>query len=175
MDGRNGWELLWSRSLDVRGTTIGYDRLRRPDGERTGYGWIGDRGSVAVVARRGSEVVLIEQYRPRLGETVLCCPVGGVEAGESFTEAGRRELSEETGFAAGRVELLGEHYPVAWLRKRRGAVFATDLTAGDQRLEPGEFADVRTVPVEAALDVARQRATAWTLLPLLLARDAGHL
>lgn len=176
-DGRDGWERLWSRSLAVGGTTVGYDRLRRPDGERTGYGWIGDRGSAAVVARDGDRVVLIEEYRPRLGETVLSCPVGSVEAGESFREAGRRELREETGFAAGRVEVLAEHYPVAWLRKPRGVVFADDLSAGEQHLDDDEFVDVRTVPVEEAVETARgcEPATGWTLLPLLLARETGHL
>lgn len=172
-----GWERLWSRSLAVGGTTVGYDRLRRPDGERTGYGWIGDRGSAAVVARNDDRVILIEEFRPRLGETVLSCPVGSVEAGESFREAGRRELREETGFAADRVEVLAEHYPVAWLRKPRGVVFAGDLSPGEQRLEDDEFADVRTVPADEALALARERdpATGWTLLPLLLARAAGHL
>lgn len=173
---RAGWRREWSRSGGARGVRAGYDRLTRPDGERTGYGWIEDRPAVAVVARFEGRVVFIEQYRPRLRETVVGCPMGRVEAGESIEAAGRRELREETGFTAGRVESLGEHYPVAWLRKARGVVFADDLEAGPQELEDHEFVDVHLVPVEAALDRARDGvATGWTLLPLLLAREAGLL
>ncbi|MFC5971963.1 NUDIX hydrolase [Halomarina salina] len=170
------WTVQWSRSVGTDATTVGYDRLTRPDGETTGRGWVDRRPSVAVVARYEGQVVFVEEYRPRLRETVLTCPMGGVEGDESLVEAGRRELGEETGFTAGNVELLSEHYPVAWLRSTRGVVFADDLAPGEQRTDDDEFVDVRLVPVEDALDRAREGSqTAWTLLPLLLAREKGLL
>jgi ADP-ribose pyrophosphatase len=174
----DGWRVEWSRSVERGDDAVGYDRLTRPDGESTGAGWVERRPSVAVVARHGDDVVLVEEYRPRLRETVVACPVGGVETGESLTAAGRRELREETGFAAGRVELLAEHYPVAWLRSRRGVVFADDLRRVGQDLDTDEFVDVRRVPADEALGRALDGdgpRTAWTLLPLLLAREADLL
>ncbi|WP_254536165.1 NUDIX hydrolase [Halomarina litorea] len=173
---RSGWRREWSRSVGARGVRAGYDRLRRPDGESRGTGWVEDRPAVAIVAKYEGQVVFVEEYRPRLRETVLTCPMGRVEAGESIEAAGRRELREETGFEAGRVESLGEHYPVAWLRKSRGVVVADDLEPGTQDRDDDEFVAVRLVPVEDALDRAREGvATGWTLLPLLLAREAGVL
>ena len=171
-----GWTVQWSRSVGTDDTTVGYDRLTRPDGETTGRGWVDRRPSVAVVARHEGRVVFVEEYRPRLRETVVSCPVGGVEGDETLVDAGRRELREETGFEADTVELLADHYPVAWLRSRRGVVFADDLTPGEQRTDDDEFVDVRLVPVGEALDRAREGPeTGWTLLPLLLAREADLL
>ena len=155
---------------------VGVDGLRRPDGEYTRKGWVEADGSVAVVAVHDDQVVMVEEYRPRLGETVLSCPVGGVEGEESFEAAAERELREETGFVAERVERLAVEYPVSWVRKRRGVVYADGLTRTEPDPEDGEFMAVRTLPVEAALAAAREGvATGWTLTPLLLAREDGLL
>lgn len=154
----------------------GYDLVERPDGERAKYYWLSPGDSVSIVAVHDDEVVLVEQYRTRQRETFLSCPVGGVDAGESFEDAAVRELREETGFEAGTVELLQTYYPEGWLRKRRGVAFASELTPGEQALDDGEFIEVRTVPVADALDVARtQPANGWTLTPLLLAHEDGLL
>ncbi|MFD1513813.1 NUDIX hydrolase [Halomarina rubra] len=170
------WRVEWSRSVAAGDTAVGYDRLTRPDGDRTGRGWVERGASVAVVARYDDQVVFVEEYRPRLRETVLSCPVGSVEGEETMKTAAHRELREETGFVADRVEVLAEHYPVAWLRSRRGVVFAHGATPGEQDTDSDEFVDVRLVPVAEALDRAREEPqTAWTLLPLLLAREADLL
>lgn len=60
-------------------------------------------------------VILVEQYRVPLGKICLELPAGliGDEeefAGESAEDAGARELEEETGYRAERIENLGEFY-----------------------------------------------------------------
>ncbi|MHB9288670.1 NUDIX hydrolase [Halobacteriales archaeon Cl-PHB] len=156
--------------------TVGYDAVERPNGETARYFWVEPADSVAVVAVTDGEVVLVEQYRPRHGERFVSCPVGAVEAGESFAAAGARELREETGYSAGRVDHLETYYGAGWLRQERGVVFADDLTPGDQDLDDGEFVDVHTVPVDEALELARDGPTnGWTLTPLLLADHEGLL
>lgn len=56
------------------------------------------------------ELVLVEQYRIPVSGRVIELPTGLIgdqgNPGESALEAGRRELMEETGFAAGRMEVL---------------------------------------------------------------------
>lgn len=54
------------------------------------------------------EVLLVEEFRPPIGQRCLCFPAGlsGDEGPESDAEAARRELMEETGYAAERIEYL---------------------------------------------------------------------
>jgi ADP-ribose pyrophosphatase len=55
---------------------------------------------------RQGEVVLVRQYRLPAEEALLEIPAGGVDAGESAEEAAQRELQEETGYRAGRLERI---------------------------------------------------------------------
>lgn len=71
-------------------------------------------GIVAVLAvTPGGGVLLVEQFRPPVGRRVIELPAGlagdieGAE-GEALADAARRELVEETGYEAGRMEWLGE-------------------------------------------------------------------
>ncbi|MER7759821.1 NUDIX hydrolase [Streptomyces sp. NPDC097619] len=53
------------------------------------------------VVRRGEEVLLVREGLGRGGEALWSLPGGGVEDGELWHEALRRELSEETGLSVG--------------------------------------------------------------------------
>jgi ADP-ribose pyrophosphatase len=62
------------------------------------------------------------------------------------------------------------------LRHKRGIVFATAITETDRDLDDNEFLSVERVPVEDALEVAREPpANDATIEGLLLARADGYL
>lgn len=71
----------------------------------------GIQAAVIIALTQAGEIVLVEQYRPPLGRTCIELPAGlvGDEAvDEAVFESARRELHEETGFAAAHWESLGE-------------------------------------------------------------------
>ena len=157
--------------------TGGYDLVRQPDGSEKRYYWAALPPAVVVVATSGEEMVFVEQYRPAIGEGCLELPAGIVEDGESYTTAGARELREETGFDPGGVSLLEDFWVATGvLRHERAIVFAEGLEPVGRELDDNEFLSVRTLPVEEALDAARQApANDATIEGLLLAREAGLL
>jgi ADP-ribose pyrophosphatase len=165
VDHENPW-------FDVRSALV-----ERPDGERARYYWVDPGDAVAVVAvTDDDEVVFVEQYRPRQQRVMRTLPAGGVEAGEDHEAAGARELREETGYRAGRTELLTTMTDAGWMRRAYSVVAATDLQPGDQELDDGEFIDVRTVPVGEAVAAAREgELFGPTLAGLALARETGLL
>ncbi len=66
--------------------------------------------AAVILAIDDGHVILVEQYRVPLGRRCLELPaglVGDEEAGEAVAGAAARELEEETGYRAGRVEELG--------------------------------------------------------------------
>jgi ADP-ribose pyrophosphatase len=72
--------------------------------ERVGIG-----GIVVMVGITPSGTVLLEkQFRPPLGRDVIELPAGLVEPGENMEEAAKRELIEETGWAAKQLDFLAE-------------------------------------------------------------------
>lgn len=155
----------------------GYDLLEQPDGTRKKYYWAEIQPAVVIVAVADDELVVVEQFRPAIGEHCIELPAGLVEDGESYTTAGERELREETGFDPAGVSLLEEFWVATGvLRHRRGIVFAEGLEPGVPERDSNEFLTVRTLPVEEALDVARaEPANDATIEGILLAEHEGLL
>ena len=155
----------------------GYDRVEQPDGTEKKYYWAELSPATVIVAVADDRVLFVEQYRPTVRNTQLELPAGIVEPGESYTEAGARELAEETGFEPDSTALLQEVWcSTGVLRHTRGYVFAEGLTPVDVDHDSNEFLAPRSVPVEEALEIAREPPTNdATLEGLLLAEREGVL
>lgn len=105
-----------------------YERLV---GKGSGY------GAVMVVAMLDAEhVVLVEEYCAGTDDYQLSLPKGLVEPGEDILLAANRELKEEAGFGAGRLEWLAElSLSPGYMSQKIQVVLARDLY--EERL-PGD-------------------------------------
>jgi ADP-ribose pyrophosphatase len=99
-----------------------------------------------------SQVCLIRNFRVAVGETLVELPAGTIDNREDPLETARRELAEETGYRAGKLERLCEFFMSPGILNERMHVFlATDLTSGAMALESGEEIQTEIVEWDDAL------------------------
>ena len=130
----------------------------------------------------GPHVILVDQYRVPLGRRCIELPAGLVgddNAGEPAAIAAARELEEETGYRAGRMEDLGEFFSSPGMVSESFTLFrAHDLTrVGDGGGVEGEDIVVHRAPL-ASLEaqIARWRDEGYAMdVKLLLLMGAGIL
>ena len=97
------------------------------------------RAAVILAVDAEDHVILVEQYRVPLGKICVELPAGLIgdhddDADEDASIAAARELEEETGYRAGRIENLGEFYSSPGMVSESFTLFsAHDL----QRIGPG--------------------------------------
>ncbi len=111
-----------------------------PDAEREFYHAVGQQDYIAIVAALpDGRIPIVRQYRPALESFTWELPAGLVDPGEDAAAGCRRELMEETGFAARAVHALGRYAPcTARLSNRVHSFFAEiDSIADGKRAEPG--------------------------------------
>jgi ADP-ribose pyrophosphatase len=115
---------------------------------------------------------LVRQYRHPAREYVLEIPAGKLDPGERPRETAARELEEELGFRAGRLEQLSEFYTTPGFCAERLWVFlATELRETASRLEADEIIEVVRLPFPGALALVAsgEIADAKTIIGLTLA------
>jgi ADP-ribose pyrophosphatase len=98
------------RIFEGRVVKLRVDTVELADGREATREIVEHDAVVAVVPLIGEDVLLVRQYRLPVGEMMLEVPAGGVDGGETPEEAARRELAEECGQRAGRLEPLGGFY-----------------------------------------------------------------
>ncbi len=124
------------------------------DGNCFTYTYLSVAPSVMVIAVDGEgRIVIVRQYRYPTRRYSYELPGGG-SGGESPKKAALRELQEETGYRAATIEKLGEFVTYCGLSDEVCHVFlATDLTAGEQKLDKSEDITVHTVSYAELLDM----------------------
>ena len=116
-------------------------------------------------------VCLIENFRISVGRTLLELPAGTLEIGEDPAACAARELTEETGYRAARIEKLHSFYPAPGISDEHMHLYAaTGLTLGETARELGEEIENRVVTWDEALRLVatEQIIDAKTILGLLL-------
>jgi len=148
------------------------DEVTLPGGGSSTREIVEHPGAVAAVALEGEDVLLVRQWRHPAGEVLLEIPAGTLEPGEEPEATVRRELVEEIGRRAGRVEHLMDFYVAPGYSSELIRLYlATELEAASGETDTDENIEVVRVPLAEA--VARCRAGALrdgkTVTALLLA------
>lgn len=68
-------------------------------------------GVLVVATDAGNNLLLFNEYKYAVNDTVLTFPAGGIDEGESPRDAAVRELLEETGYKSDDIEVLTSLYP----------------------------------------------------------------
>ena len=135
---------------------------------------------VHVLCRREGRVLLMRRAGTGFFDGLFSLPGGHVEPGESERAAARRELREETGFAAVHWEYVGVMHPcIGYSDERIEIFFAHGLSQTERALDDGEFLEVlslRVDEVEQAIRAGRiTDAKTITAYYLALPRIQGCL
>ncbi len=154
------WKVLSeSVLLDRKWLRVRQQRVLLPNGHVIDEFHLLDGASWAAVLpiTDDGQVVLVEQYRHGLGRPSLELPAGVIEPGEPPESAARRELLEETGWAAsGELELLMDISPEPARHTYRAWLFAARGVHYQRAAEPerSEQLTVRLVPGRELVEMA---------------------
>jgi ADP-ribose pyrophosphatase len=97
-------------------------------------------------------VLLIKQYRYAAGGYLYEIPAGRLDPGEDPADCARRELQEETGCTAERVERLTTIFTTPGFCDEQIHLFmAVGIARGEHAREKDEFLEVETLPLSRAL------------------------
>jgi ADP-ribose pyrophosphatase len=117
-------------------------------------------------------VALVRQYRHPAVRYLLEAPAGSLDEGERPEEGAMRELQEELGLTAGRLERLSEFFVSPGFCEEKMWVFlATELTEGRQNPEEDEVLEIVRLPIDEALEMisSSEIQDAKTIIALMMA------
>jgi ADP-ribose pyrophosphatase len=129
---------------------------RLPDGTERSYDRVRHSGAITVVpVDRQGGIHFVRQYRIGAGESLLELPAGMLEPGEDPLAGALRETREETGMAAGDIQLLGEFYLApGYSSEYMHAYLATGLRADPLERDDDEFLQNEVIPYKVAYAMA---------------------
>jgi ADP-ribose pyrophosphatase len=138
------------------------DTVRFPDGSTGQLELIRHPGAAAIVPcasdPRGADptILLIRQYRYATGGELWEIPAGTLDPGEEPEVCARRELLEETGVTAARLERLTSIWTTPGFTNEVIHLYlATGLTSGEPSRERDEFIEVVPQPLSRVLALIR--------------------
>jgi ADP-ribose diphosphatase len=150
------FELIKSETLlQGRAFKVKRDYLKTPNGDETKLEIIEHGGSVVVVPiDNDGNLLLVRQYRHAAQQELLELPAGTRNEQEPFEECAAREIREETGMQAGKLQKVGDFYLAPGYSTEFMAVFlATDLKPNPLEADFDEFLQVEKLPVKQAAEL----------------------
>ncbi|MCC6013871.1 MAG: NUDIX hydrolase [Candidatus Verstraetearchaeota archaeon] len=164
-------ELVYSGKL----IKVRLDEVKLPNGKISKREIVVHRGAVAILALdNDNNIILIRQYRHAAGKFMWEIPAGTLEEGEDPLECAKRELLEETGYIANKIEKLIQFYvAVGYCTEIIHLFIARELKKLSQKTEEDEFISVHLIPIDRALEMIKNNEIedAKTIIGILMMKN----
>jgi ADP-ribose pyrophosphatase len=134
--------LYLGNAFDVR-----RDQVLLPDGKTTSIDVVVHPGAVTLIpVDSAGSILFVRQYRHAVGQELLELPAGTLNEGEEPQACAHREIREETGMSAGKLDKIGEFFLVPGYSTEYMYIFlATDLNPDPLPGDADEFITVETI------------------------------
>ncbi|MBP7686390.1 MAG: NUDIX hydrolase [Thermoflexales bacterium] len=166
--------LASERIYEGRLINLRVDQIRTAAGVESVREIVEHPGAIALIALDDAgRVLLVKQYRHAVRTVTLEIPAGILELGEEPAAAAQRELREETGYRAERLERLGGiHTAPGFSTEYIHFFMATRLVLDRLAMDDDEVIDLLRLPLADAIDLIRagQIDDGKTVSGLLLAQ-----
>ena len=130
-------------------------------------------GAVIAALTEDKKLVMVRQYRKPADKVMLEVPAGKIDPGEKPLDAAVRELKEETGYTAEKVEFLTQFYPsVGYSEEVLYLYLCTGLTPGETNFDENEAIDIEEVELDRLFKMAMSGEIddAKTLIAILMVK-----
>ncbi len=126
--------------------------------------------ALAAVTPEG-KMVMVRQYRKAAEKAVLEVPAGKIEKEEDHRLTAERELKEETGYTAGRIEYITAFYSsIGYSTEKIYLYYATELTPGETDFDDNEAIEILEYDLKELKEMifSREIEDAKTIAAILL-------
>lgn len=135
------------------------DTVKLPNGKEATREWIRHPGAASVIPLLpDGRIVLVRQYRYPVQKVTLEVPAGKLDSpDEDPLDCAVRELKEETGYTAGKIEKLTMIATTVGFSNEKIYLYAAqDLSAGEQCPDEDEFINTVKVPLAEAVRMVEE-------------------
>jgi ADP-ribose pyrophosphatase len=140
-----------------RRITVHSPLIRNKNGREIGYDIVKHPGAVVILPFVSkNEILMIDNHRPAVNQTLLELPAGTLEAGEAPIATAQRELVEETGYQAESMTPLLQFYSTpGFTNELLWGFKAEGLNFQGQQLDEGEEIKVVQISLREAVAMAK--------------------
>jgi len=129
------------------------DVVELPNGFKLDYYKVEKIPVVTILPIISGKIVLVNQYRYPIRSDSLELPAGHVWPNEEPENCANRELKEETGYIAGKIEKILEYHPSTEYADLVYHIFiAEELKEGNSDREKYELIDVELLDVDSVIE-----------------------
>ncbi len=134
------------------------DEVELPNGQTATREYLGHPGAAAVLPFLDkNNIILVKQFRYPIGKVTYEIPAGKIDTGETPLECIKRELEEETGYKAKKIEKLMSFYPTTAFSNEMLHIFAAfGLVKGNANPDEDEFVSKVNINFQEAVEMVRK-------------------